>query len=178
MEQHVFLWGMMGSGKSTLGAPLADLLGLPFVDLDAYIEATVDMTIPQLFDKWGQDEFRRLEHKALVQLLKEPPAVVSCGGGTPCYYDNHLLMLQHGQVVYLQAEVETLATRLEKDRHTRPLLKDETATGLHSFLAHMLHKRQPFYKLAPHILQVDTGTGEELTQRMALLLKQQPTMQP
>ncbi|MCE3007580.1 MAG: shikimate kinase [Bacteroidetes bacterium] len=159
----IFLWGMMGSGKSTLGLLLARALNLPFVDLDAEIEQETGQTIAEIFDAEGQEGFRRIEQAQLRRVLGlQGQGVISCGGGTPCYYSNAAEMLAAGTVIYLQANEELLAERLKDDAGKRPLLREQTPQSLLSYLAHTLHKRAPYYKKAHVIVPVAGKSAAEV----------------
>ena len=85
---RIILIGYMGAGKTTVGKALAKALGLPFYDLDWYIETRMRRTVKQIFDESGEEGFRRIEHNMLHEVAEFENVVVSCGGGTPCFYDN------------------------------------------------------------------------------------------
>lgn len=151
----VFLWGMMGSGKTSTGKVLAQRLGLPWVDLDAEIEAKAGQSVPALFEAVGQQAFRELEQQALQAVLAGPDCVLSCGGGTPCFFDNAAQMNAAGYTVYLHTTVEELAHRLGEETSHRPLLQDTTPQSLYNQLAHLLHKRRHAYEQARLVLDTD-----------------------
>ena len=124
-SHSIFLIGMMGSGKSTTGEQLAKLLGWPFIDLDLRIEDQQRCSIAQIFSEKGEKGFRLLEREALQSVLAlASPAVIACGGGTPCFFDNMENMKNSGWVVYLQTPVEVLKKRLVSGDPERPLLSD------------------------------------------------------
>ena len=104
--ERVFIVGYMGSGKTTVGRQLARSLSLQFIDLDAFIEGKYRKTISQLFEERGEDDFRKLERQALLEVAEFENVVISTGGGTPCFFDNMALMNRSGTTVYLQAEPE------------------------------------------------------------------------
>src|SRR3712207_895625 len=85
--KRIILLGYMGSGKTTLGNALSKDLGLPFYDLDWYIESRMRQTVKQLFDSVGEEGFRRIERNMLHEVAEFENVIVSCGGGTPCFYD-------------------------------------------------------------------------------------------
>lgn len=99
---RIILIGYMGAGKTTIGKALAQELGVPFYDLDWYIETRMRRTIKQIFDEKGEEGFRRIEHNMLHEVAEFENVVVSCGGGTPCFYDNIDYMNSQAQVVYLK----------------------------------------------------------------------------
>ena len=126
MEEHtIFLIGMMGSGKSTIGARLAELLALPFVDTDAAIEKTEVRSVQQIFEQEGEVYFREKEQQFLQQLPQQA-GVVACGGGLPCFFNNMELLTAKGTVVYLEASPALLYDRIKGDNQ-RPKLQDYTA---------------------------------------------------
>lgn len=147
----IYLIGMMGCGKTTTGEQLANLLGWPFTDLDAYLERMAGCTIAELFSREGESGFRKLERQALLDILEAPsPNVVACGGGTPCFFDNLELMKRKGWVIYLETPLALLAERLKKDRRARPLLETPDPEQV---LANLLEARKKFYSRAQIIYQ-------------------------
>ena len=145
----LFLIGMMGSGKSTVGEQLAQLLGWPFIDLDCWIEDQLQCTIAELFVREGESGFRILERKALLEILELPePYVIACGGGTPCFFDNMRLIKEKGWVIYLRTSMPVLVSRLAAQTSWRPLL---STTNWANTLEELLVKRVPCYEQA-HIV--------------------------
>ncbi len=151
----VFLIGMPGAGKTYWGKKVADAYGYSFTDLDAYIEKKEKASIATLFEIEGEDGFRDMENRYLEQIIRtaEPDAVIACGGGTPCFYNNMDMMLQAGQVIYLQTNTEQLISNLQNDKVQRPLLKK--TTSLEKTLSDMLEQRKADYERAQHILQTE-----------------------
>jgi shikimate kinase len=145
---RVFLIGFMGSGKTTFGKKLASSLGYPFFDLDHVIEALVGQSIPEYFTAHGEESFRKLEKQTLQEGAYPDDCVVSCGGGSPCFFDNMDWMNQNGLTVYLDMPAAALAKRLEKGKHKRPLLKDLDEAGLLRFIETKLAEREVFYSKA------------------------------
>ncbi len=121
---QVFLTGMPGSGKSTLGRALSDLLKLRFFDLDNLITSLEGSGIPKIIAEQGEDYFRRTEQRALHHLLtNESNYLLACGGGTPCFFDNQDRMLARGLVVFLDVPLNTITERLQlAGTSGRPLL--------------------------------------------------------
>lgn len=141
MKRQVFLIGLPGAGKSTLGKQLADQLRLPFVDLDQEIESQTTQSIQELFSEKGEDYFRQLEATTLHQIIAERQAfVMATGGGAPCFFDNINAMKAAGRVVYIDTPMDVIKQRLQKDT-TRPLMQTHTLEGL-------LEKRQAAYNQA------------------------------
>src|ERR1700759_1262658 len=105
----IFLIGFMGSGKTTLGRKLANHWGCEFIDLDHKLEQQVELSIAEYFSFFGEDSFRRLEAEVLRKTPYPKNAVVSTGGGLPCFFDNMDWMNAHGKTVYIKLEPKTLA---------------------------------------------------------------------
>ena len=152
--KRIILIGYMGAGKTTVGRALAKELGLQFYDLDWYIESRMRKKIPQLFAERGEEGFRQTEHNMLHEVAEFEDLVLSCGGGTPCFFDNIDYMNQQGQVVYLKASPEVLYDHLLMGRTERPLLKGKTPDELLSFIREQLLAREPFYSKARYTLDV------------------------
>ena len=157
---RIFLIGYMGSGKTTLGKMLADMLGFTFVDMDTHIEEKHFKTVSHIFTELGEEQFRLLEQQCLHEVSAFENVVIATGGGAPCFFDNLEFMNRHGLTVYLKLSAEQLATRLESSRaNKRPLLANRKGVELQEFISEGLAKREPFYNKA--LLSV-TGTDEEI----------------
>jgi shikimate kinase len=158
----VYLIGMPGAGKSTLGRELATILNYAFFDLDAEIEKVASLTIPQIFKVNGEAFFRELESKILKTLsFSAEKAVIATGGGTPCFYNNLEFMNAHGLTIYLMASPDTLANRLIKtDLAGRPLFQERTKDDLHHFLAETLVNRATFYEQAGIVFESRSLTSD------------------
>lgn len=148
----IFLIGYMACGKTTLGTLLARELHMPFIDLDNYIEEHCEMTISNIFDKWGEKHFRTLEHEALRQVARSC-AVVACGGGTPCHEGNMQLMNSTGTTVWLTASASCIASRLCRPsfKASRPLVAKLSNNQILDFVTQQLAKRTLHYSQA-HII--------------------------
>ena len=144
----------MGAGKTTVGKALSKELGIPFYDLDWYIESRRRKTVPQIFAEVGEAGFREIERNMLHEVAEFEDVIISCGGGTPCFFDNMDYLNQQGDVVYLKATPEVLYKHLLMAKVERPLLKDKTAEELIAYITEHLKEREPFYTKARHILDV------------------------
>lgn len=144
----IFLIGFMGCGKTTLGRKLALRLGYPFMDLDHILEAQTGMSIADYFTLHGEAAFRKLESEVLKQTDYPEHAVISTGGGLPCFFDNMQWINAHGRSVYIQLSPKTLADRLGHEKTKRPLLRDKHDDELIAFIGEKLTEREPFYKQA------------------------------
>ena len=146
--------GYMGSGKTTVGKALAKEIGLPFYDLDWYIESRMRKKVSQIFAEQGEEGFRRIERNMLHEVAEFEDVVVSCGGGTPCFFDNMDYLNNQAQVVYLKADPEVLHKHLLMGKGDRPLLKGKSPEELITFIREQLEKREPFYTKARYSLDV------------------------
>lgn len=144
----------MGAGKTTVGKALAKELGLQFYDLDWYIESRRRKTVSQIFAEVGEEGFRKIEHDMLHEVAEFEDVVISCGGGTPCFFDNMDYMNAQGQVVYLKASPDVLCKHLKMGKTERPLLKGKSSDELVEFISEQLARRAPFYEKACHQLDV------------------------
>lgn len=152
---RIILIGYMGAGKTTVGKALAKDMGLMFYDLDWYIETRMHKTVAQIFEERGEEGFRVIEKNMLHEVAEFENVIISCGGGTPCFFDNMEYMNQQGDTVYLQASPEVLAAHLKMGKGVRPLITGKTEEELHQFISESLDKREPFYSQAKHIVNVD-----------------------
>ncbi len=121
----IFLTGFMGSGKSYWGQKWSQVSGIPFFDIDAIVEKEQDKTITEIFAEDGEDHFRNLETTALRKFADNENAIVSSGGGTPCYNDNITWMNENGISIYLESASEKILYRLTSETEKRPLIKDQ-----------------------------------------------------
>jgi shikimate kinase len=149
----IFLTGYMGSGKTTAGKKLAAKLSYEFTDLDAFIESEYKMTIPEIFSKKGEKEFRAIENNCLKKLINKDNLVISCGGGTPCYYNNMELMNKEGITVYLKMSADALVSRLHNAKDKRPLVANKSEQELREFVTRQLEKREDTYHQAQFIVK-------------------------
>ncbi len=147
----IFFTGFMGCGKTRWGQKLAAHLGYACIDLDHVLEAQVGMTIAEYFSSFGEDAFRKLESDVLKQTAYPENAVVSTGGGLPCFFDNMDWMNAHGKTVYIQLSPKTLMDRLEKGKAKRPVLQGKQGDELLDFITFKLSEREPYYLQAQYI---------------------------
>lgn len=153
MNKDVILIGFMGSGKTTTGKKLAELLGFEFLDTDERLEEQEGMTIRRIFEEKGEEYFRQAETGLLETLLKEDgKRVISTGGGMPLRPENAVLLKKLGTVVYLRVSGPEVYERL-KDTQDRPLLSGEDPKGT---IEKLLTQREPLYLSCAEI-SVDTN---------------------
>ena len=152
---RIILVGYMGSGKTTVGRQLALALGVSFYDLDWYIEMRYRRSVAQIFRESGEEVFREMERNMLHEAAEFENVVLSCGGGTPCFFDNMQYMNSLADTVYLKACPEVLAAHLKMARVERPLIKGKTEDELLAYIRESLAAREPFYAQAKHTLDVN-----------------------
>lgn len=158
---RIIILGYMGAGKTTIGRALANQLRLPFYDLDTYIENRMHKTIKQLFDTIGEEGFRRIENKMLHEVCEFENVIVSCGGGTPCFFDNMEYMNSQGDTVYMKADTDTLYRHLKMGGTVRPLLLGKDEAQLKAHIESQLAEREPFYTRAKHVIDVSLLDDKE-----------------
>ena len=148
-DKNVVLVGMMGAGKSSIGKRLAAELDMPFVDADSEIEAAANMTIPEIFETYGEDYFRDGERKVIARLLRDGPQVVATGGGAVADPETRRRIARKSIAIWLKADVETLLERVKR-RSNRPLLKADDPERV---LRRLAAEREPFYSCADIIVR-------------------------
>ena len=151
---RIILIGYMGAGKTTIGKALSKELGIIFYDLDWYIESRMRKTVSEIFAERGEEWFRKIEYNMLHEVAEFEDVIISCGGGTPCFFDNMDYLNQQGKTVYLKAEPEVLYKHLQMGKVERPLLKGKSKEELLTFIKEQLEKREPFYTKARYTLDV------------------------
>lgn len=162
----------MGSGKSTIAVFLAQKLQIPFKDLDQIIENETQMSIKTIFESKGEIYFRKLEHTTLRRLMASQESfVLSLGGGTPCYANNHEFLNGAGVVsFYLKVPIETLANRLSSEKATRPIIANQYPQGLQEFIGQHLFERSYYYQQATHTIAANEKSPEEIVAEIELVL--------
>ena len=164
--RSLVLVGMMGAGKSSVGKRLAARLGLPFVDTDEEIEAGARMTIPEIFEKFGEPYFRDGERRVIARLLEQGPTVIATGGGSFMNASTRERIAASAVSVWIKPDVEVLARRVRK-RNNRPLLQtaDPEAT-----LRRLLEERNPVYALADIAVEANDGPHEAVVEQILAAL--------
>ncbi|MFM2338668.1 MAG: hypothetical protein RL115_1861 [Bacteroidota bacterium] len=154
MGVRIYLIGFMGSGKTYRGRHLSEKLGLPFFDLDEQIVNHAGKSVTEIFAEQGEESFRLIEKDTLQLITQSHQSfIMSCGGGTPCYFDNMAYMKQQGVVVWINTPMPILFNRLIKEKEKRPLIKDLSNDQLLDFINKKLADRKLFYEQAHRILQ-------------------------
>lgn len=153
LARPVALVGLMGAGKTSVGRRLAELVSAPFVDSDAEITIAAGMSIPEIFETYGEPEFRDGERRVIARLLAAPPCVLATGGGAFIQERTRADILEMATSVWLRADLDVLWDRV-RDRPGRPLLD---APDPKAVLADLDRARSPFYSLAD--VTVDSRRG-------------------
>lgn len=144
----------MGAGKTTIGRAMSRELDMMFYDLDWYIETRMHRSVAQIFAEKGEESFRKMEYNMLHEVAEFENVIISCGGGTPCHFDNMDYLNRQGETVYLKARAEVLCGHLKMCRVERPLIKGKSGEELQRFVAEQLKLREPYYNKAKHHLDV------------------------
>jgi len=170
--QRIYLLGFMGSGKSYLGQKLAQELGWSFCDLDDEIESKEQSSIRQIFETKGEGYFRKLEQDCLFETKKKSNVVIALGGGTPCFYDNMLWVVNNGCSVFLDLPVEVLMQRLLEETEKRPLLQGKSEQELKQFISKKLEERRPYYSQANYTIK----TANQAINKIKTVMKKNPLL--
>lgn len=152
--RRIILIGYMGSGKTTIGKALSKETGMMFYDMDWYIESRMHKTVSQIFAEKGEEAFRKIEYNMLHEVAEFEDVIISCGGGTPCFFDNMDYLNRQGDVCYLKATPEVLYRHLLMAKVERPLLKGKSQEELIAYIQQHLQEREPFYSKARYTLDV------------------------
>ncbi len=167
----IILIGYMCVGKTTIGKELAKRRGQMFYDLDWYIEERFRKRVPQIFAEEGEEAFRKKERNMLHEVAEFENVVVSCGGGTPCFFDNIDYMNQAAEVIYLKASPETILSHLKISKGKRPLLEGMSPEELQTFVTDQIKTREDFYLRARHVVDVDVLDSAEKINRLVELIE-------
>lgn len=151
-NKNIFLIGLMGAGKTTIGRQIANELSLEFFDSDHEIEKRTGVTITHIFDIEGESGFRKRETAVLNELTENKGIVLATGGGAILKAENRQFLMSRGTTIYLYANIDTLFERTSKDRN-RPLLQTENPKEK---LEELFNIRDPLYRETADII-IDTG---------------------
>lgn len=159
---RIYLTGFMGSGKTHWGKIWAQKAGLTFYDLDELIENTHHQSVSEIFEKKGEDFFRKAEAEMLRETSMKDNCIIACGGGTPCFANNLKWMNDNGCTVYLKATPRQLLENVLLETEKRPLLKKLNSAEILFFIEKKLQERESFYAAAKMQLQVDDLNNETI----------------
>jgi shikimate kinase len=172
---RIFLIGFMGSGKTHWGKLLTQKTGAPFFDLDKVIVDDEGKSIAQIFLEKGEEYFRYKEKEVMEQIVEEHENIIlSCGGGTPCFFNNIDFMKDNGTVIWLNTCIDTLVQRLLKEKSHRPLIKSIDDKDLKAFILKKLQDRRLYYEQANIIVAEESLTIDDLSD----LIQDRKTKQP
>ena len=153
----------MGSGKTHWGRKLAEKLQLPFFDLDSVVAQTEKKSISDIFVEKGEEYFRYKEKEVMEALVSDHENfILSCGGGTPCFFNNITFMKETGKVVWLNTPIDLLKERLLKERTSRPLIRAIGDAELKSYIIRKLGERKMYYGQANVIADEENITLDSL----------------
>jgi shikimate kinase len=162
LEKTLVLVGMMGAGKTSVGRRLAAVLNVPFRDADTEIETAAGCTINEIFERFGEPEFRSGERKVIQRLLLEPPHVLATGGGAFMDPETRAQIKDKAISVWLKADLDLLLERVARKDH-RPLLRN---TDSRAALQRLMALREPIYAEADFTVQSDGGPHETVVKRI------------
>ncbi len=150
---RIFLIGFMGSGKTHWGKQIASQLNYPIFDLDEEIVKAENKSIPEIFAACGEEHFRMIEKETLETVIEDNESMIlSCGGGTPCFFNNIERMKKKGVVVWLNTHAEIILQRLLKEKASRPLLKNIADEDMKAYIIRKLNERRMYYEQADVIV--------------------------
>ena len=173
LSRTVALVGMMGAGKSSIGRRLAARLDVPFRDADSEIEQAAGCSIADVFERFGEAEFRDGERRVILRLLKEPPHVLATGGGALLSSETRAKLASQTYSIWLRAPVALLLARIER-RDTRPLLRSGNPRET---LERLLHEREPLYAKADLVIDAQDGPHHTAVDVIVKTLKNEGVLQ-
>tara|TARA_S200000501_G_scaffold311943_1_gene302793 strand:- start:4866 stop:5381 length:516 start_codon:yes stop_codon:yes gene_type:complete len=170
---NIILTGYMGSGKTEIGVRLSKKLGMKCIDLDQYIEDREGFTITELFEKKGDIYFRKIESKYLNEIIKIDNCIISLGGGTPCYYENHKVFNDKNNIsFYLKYSRKKISERLFRIKKNRPMIsKFESKEKLLEFISKHLFEREFYYSMAEKVINCDDKSIVQICEQIVETLE-------
>lgn len=170
--KKVILVGYMAVGKTTIAKLLSEKTGVKLIDLDKSIEVKMNLSVTEIFKQKGEIYFRKIEHEMFKEYINNNEnLIISTGGGTPCYANNHLLL--NGDTItsiYLKASIDLIFERLKSGKSERPLVSNQSDVELKEFIAKHLFDRSFYYNYATHKVEVDTKSPEVIVDEILQLL--------
>jgi len=168
---RIYIIGMPGTGKTHFGRGLARSLRLQFYDMDEYLEKQEGMPVRQIITEKGETYFRQIEHKAMETLSKSKNSIISCGGGTPVFFNHIDLMKQTGVVIWLNTDLNIIAKRIAQNSSRRPQFTGLSGTDLQQKLAEIFENRRKIYAKADIISEVNTPGNNSLSTVIQKVMK-------
>ena len=157
--KNIVLIGFMGVGKTTIGQLIAEKLSIAFFDTDKIIEQNMNMTIPEFFEKLGENEFRKYETEVVELLSSTEGCVISCGGGIVLNKNNMDTLSKNGIIIYLQASIDTIVKRVSLNK-TRPIIA--AMENPKRDIEILFNKRKKFYENNDFSFNTDSLTPNEI----------------
>lgn len=157
IDYNIFLIGFMGAGKSTIARALCERLGDSPVEMDERIVEEQGMTINEIFERFGEEHFRDIESRLILDLGQGSPSVISCGGGVVVRHENTEYMKKSGRIVFLSATPETVYERV-KDSNERPILNGHMNV---EYIAELMERRRALYEAAADVTVATDGRKTE-----------------
>lgn len=155
------LVGLMGSGKTSIGRRISDASGMPFVDTDEEVVKAAGCPIPEIFARFGEEEFRSGERRVIQRILEGAPAVIATGGGSFMDAGTRIAIAEQGVTIWLRADLDTLVERTQR-KNTRPLLREGDPREI---LARLMAERYPIYAEADIIIDVGAEPADQTAKR-------------
>lgn len=167
---NIVLTGFMASGKSVISKCICDLTGCGLIDTDEYIEQKESITINEIFGKYGEAHFRRLEKEAIREIAGSDNIIISTGGGTVLDKENIEMLRKHGKVFYLAPNFEVIEKRVCEAAKTRPLLQNQTIEDIRK----RFEARRPFYENCDYRLDITEDMSvEDCAKKIIELMKRE-----
>jgi shikimate kinase len=167
MKKNIIITGFMGTGKTVVAIELAQKLGMKFIDMDQLIEERQEMSIADIFVRYGEKYFREQENKLVKELAQKENMVIATGGGTFLNLDNTRILNQGGKIICLYANPQALYNRLKK-KNNRPLIK---GNNILNKINHLLEKRKRIYDSFPWKIDTSNLSVQEVVDKIIELLK-------
>lgn len=170
--RKIILVGYMAVGKTTIAHLLSEKIDFEAIDLDKLIENKTGLPIDKIFEQKGEIYFRKIEHELFKEVVENGEnLIISTGGGTPCYANNHLLLTGENVVsIYLKASIDVILKRLTSEKKDRPLVANKSDEELKEFVAKHLFERSYFYNQATFTVSVDDKTPEAIVEEIIRIL--------
>ena len=170
---NIILTGYMGCGKTEIGSRISQKLGMKFIDLDKYIEKREGSSITKIFEKKGDIYFRIIESKYLHLIVKEDDIILSLGGGTPCYHENHKIFNSDNNIsFYLKYSRKNLSKRLFAIKKNRPLISQfKSEDKLLEFVSKHLFEREYYYSMAKNTINCDDKSIDQISKQIIEILE-------
>lgn len=170
MHSRIYLIGMPGVGKSTIGKKLAIALNYKFYDLDNLIVSSQSKSIEEIFTTKGENYFRAIETKILKETSNLKQAVIACGGGTPAFNNNINWLNKNGLTLYLKASLGFILNRITNAKQARPLLKSDVFESLEEKLQRLFLQREPYYKQATITFKISSENTQDIVNELIKLI--------